>query len=189
MSMEIIYETHSVTTDNEAGVASGWLHGKLSPQGRALAQHLGERRSADRIAAVFVSDLRRAVETAEIAFGDTGIPVHRDARLRECNYGDLNGASVTAVAAQKRARVDTPFPAGESYEQVVDRTEAFLRDLVRDWDGARVVVIAHSANLCALEHLLHGKSLAEVVTAPFAWQEGWLFRVPTGWLGRQLAHH
>jgi broad specificity phosphatase PhoE len=40
------------------------------------------------IAVVFTSDLGRAVETADIAFGGTGIPVRRDARLRECDYGD-----------------------------------------------------------------------------------------------------
>jgi len=184
MSLDIVYETHSVTTDNEAGIATGWLPGALSPQGRALAQQLGERRSADRFAAVFASDLRRAVETAEIAFGGSGIPICLDARLRECDYGDLNGAPAATVAAQRRARVDTPFPGGESYQHVVDRTEEFLRDLVRDWDGARVLVIAHSANRWALEHLLNGRSLAELVAVTYDWQEGWHFRVPADWAGR-----
>ncbi|HEV8648240.1 MAG TPA: histidine phosphatase family protein [Actinomycetes bacterium] len=40
---------------------------------------------------MFVSDLLRAVETTEIAFPDGQIPIHQDARLRECNYGELNG--------------------------------------------------------------------------------------------------
>ncbi|HEU4422482.1 MAG TPA: histidine phosphatase family protein [Pilimelia sp.] len=184
MSVQIVYETHSVTTDNEAGIATGWLPGALSPQGRALAQQLGERRAADRFAAIFVSDLRRAVETAEIAFGRSGIPTYLDPRLRECDYGELNGALAATVSAQRCARVDTPFPGGESYQQVVDRTEEFLRELVRDWDGARVLVIAHSANRWALEHLLNGRSLAQLAAAPYDWQEGWHFRVPAGWAGR-----
>lgn len=61
---------------------------------------------------------------------------------------------------------------------MVDRTRSFLDDLVRDWDGRRVVAIAHSANRWALGHLLLGERLEELVSAPFRWQEGWLFLVP-----------
>lgn len=68
MSVEIIYETHATTTDNELGIATGWLPGRLSEAGRRQARELGIRRRADDIAAIFVSDLARAVATAEIAF-------------------------------------------------------------------------------------------------------------------------
>ena len=50
---------------------------------------------------MFVSDLARAVQTAELAFGDRGIPIHADARLRECDYGAGNGMPVTQLAAQR----------------------------------------------------------------------------------------
>src|ERR671921_2077703 len=108
MAVEIIYETHQTSTDNEAGIATGWLPGQLSALGRAQALELGERRRHDGIAAVFTSDLRRAVETAEIAFGATTIPIFQDVRLRECNYGELNGAPVDRVAAERANRVTTP---------------------------------------------------------------------------------
>ena len=180
MAVELIYETHSISTDNEAGIATGWLPGRLSPTGRRLARQLGERRRDEGVAAVYSSDLRRAVETAELAFAGSGIPRHQDARLRECDYGELNGAPVARVAAQRRHRIEEPFPGGESYRQVVDRTADFLVDLVRDWDGRRVVVIAHSANRWALEVLLGGRRLEELVAAPFQWQPGWLYRVESG---------
>ena len=183
MAVDIVYETHAVTTDNEAGLATGWLPGQLSPQGRALAEQLGRRRRADGVIAVFVSDLRRAVETAEIAFRGTKLPIYPDARLRECNFGELNGMPVALMAGQRRRRVERPFPGGESYRQVVERTAGFLRDLSRQWDGSRVVVIAHSANRWALDHLLRGKPLDALVDRPFEWQEGWFYRVPAGWSG------
>ncbi len=184
--IEVVYETHSVTADNEAGVATGWLPGRLSERGRRLAAELGERRRQDNITAVFVSDLRRAVETAEIAFGRSGIPIHRDVRLRECNYGELNGASVTRLAPERARRIDVPYPGGQSYLDVVAQTREFLRELVADWDGSRVVVVAHSANRWALDHLLKGWPLEHLVDAPFEWQPGWLYRLPTGWTGQQL---
>jgi broad specificity phosphatase PhoE len=177
MAIEIVYETHSTSIDNEAGIATGWLPGRLSETGRRQARQLGERRRDDELAVAYTSDLLRAVETAQIALGETGIPIHHDVRLRECNYGELNGAPVARVAAERRRRIDKPFPGGESYRQVVERTRAFLTDLFRDWDGRRVLVVAHSANLWALEVLVHGRALEELVGAPFAWQAGWHYRI------------
>ena len=183
MATDIVYETHSITTDNEAGFATGWLPGRLSENGRRLARELGERYRQAAIAAVFVSDLARAVETAEIAFADSGMPIFRDARLRECNYGALNGMPVARLVAERSRHIDEPYPEGESYRRVVDRTRDFLRDLADRWDGCVVVVIAHSANRWALDHLLSGVALEDLVDAPFAWQAGWRYTLPTGWTG------
>jgi len=178
MAIELVYETHSTTVDNETGMATGWLEGRLSEMGRRQAAELGERRRDDGLAAVFTSDLGRAIETAEIAFAGSELPVHADGRLRECNYGDLNGAPVADIDGERVHRIDVPFPGGESYRQVVDRTRSFLDDLFRELDGARVLLIAHSANRWALQHLLLGIPLEELVGAPFDWQPGWEYALP-----------
>lgn len=134
---------------------------------------------------MFVSDLGRAVETAEIAFGGRGIPIYRDARLRECNYGALNGMPVAQLVSERRRHIDQPYPDGQSYRQVVAQTRDFLAELAATWDGSRVVVIAHSANRWALDHLLTGAALEDLVDAPFGWQEGWRYVLPTGWTGTE----
>jgi alpha-ribazole phosphatase/probable phosphoglycerate mutase len=175
--IEIVFETHALSTDNERGVATGWLGGALSERGRELARQLGERRRDDGIQAVFTSDLARAVETAEIAFADSGIPIYRDARLRECNYGALNGLPADLVTVERRQHVHVPFEGGESYADAVERMRSFLYDLGHAWDGARVLVIGHSATRWALDHLLLGVPLEELVDAPFEWQEGWEYAV------------
>jgi len=185
LSITIFYETHALTEDNEAGNATGWLPGRLSAAGRGFARALGERYAAADIAAVFVSDLARAVETAAIAFPDTLLPVHRDARLRECNYGTLNGMPVTQLAAVRAQHLDEPFPAGESYREVVARTRGFLRELAAAWDGRSVLLISHSANKWALDCLLNGADLAALIEAPFGWQEGWRYVLPAGWAGAE----
>jgi broad specificity phosphatase PhoE len=178
MAIELVYETHSTTIDNETGIATGWLEGRLSERGRMQAAELGERRRADSLSAVFTSDLGRAIETAELAFAGSDIPVHQDWRLRECNYGELNGSPVAEIDALKPSRIDEPFPGGESYLQVVERTRSFLNDLLPERDGSRVLLIAHSANRWALQHLLLGVPLEEVIGAPFDWQEGWEYALP-----------
>lgn len=135
VAVAIVFETHSLSTDNEAGLATGWLDGRLSERGKVLAGELGRRRRHDGIAAVFASDLGRAVETVELAFGGSGIPVHLDARLRECNYGAWNGMPVAHLERQRAVRISRPFPGGECYQQVVDRVADFLEELAHDWTG------------------------------------------------------
>jgi alpha-ribazole phosphatase/probable phosphoglycerate mutase len=181
MSVEIVYETHSTTVDNENGIATGWLPGELSATGRLQAAELGERRRHENIAGVISSDLARAVETTQIAFAGADITIFQDARLRECNYGALNGMPVERLDAERARHVDDPFPGGQSYRNVVEQTAAFPRDLGRDWDGRRVLLIGHSANKLALDCLLNGESLQDLVAAPFAWQEGWTYLLPDGW--------
>ena len=171
--VELVYETHSTSTHNEAGIATGWLDGELSEVGRRQAEELGARRRDDGLAVVYTSDLKRAIETADIAFAGSDLPRHQDPRLRECNYGELNGRPVGDIDALKPTRVDEPYPGGESYRQVVDRTRDFLGDLLAEHDGGRVLVIAHAANRWSLQHLLLGEPLEELVVAPFDWQEGW----------------
>jgi broad specificity phosphatase PhoE len=137
----VVFETHATSDDNEAGIATGWRPGRLSAAGREQAHALGDRRRADGIDAVFSSDLARAVETAELAFSGSDIPLFLDWRLRECDYGELNGAPRSLLDEQRADRVDEPWPGGESWAEAVARVERALDDLP---DG-RVVVIGHVA--------------------------------------------
>jgi alpha-ribazole phosphatase/probable phosphoglycerate mutase len=174
----LVFETHALTTDNERGIATGWLGGVLSRQGRARAAELGARRRHDGIDEVLCSDLARAVETAEIAFGRTSIPVRLDWRLREIDYGDLNGAPVEVVAGERLRRVDVPFPGGESYREATARMRELLDELVMERHGRRILLIGHTATRWALDHLLEGAPLEELVVAPFDWREGWEYAPP-----------
>jgi broad specificity phosphatase PhoE len=175
VAVQLVYETHAITTDNEAGIATGWLPGELSARGRETAAELGARRRDDGLDAVYVSDLERALETVRIAFADHSIPIHVDARLRECNYGRRNGMPRDDLERERADHVDVPWPGGESYRDVVERTRSLLADLLARHDGGRVLLVAHAANRLALDHLLLGHSLRKLVTEPFEWQPGWAY--------------
>ena len=148
-----------------------------SALGRRAATRAAPRRASagEWIDTVYASDLGRAIET--VAFGDSGIPIRRDARLRECNYGSLNGCRVIEVERQRIKRIDEPFPGGESYRQTVERMRSFLGDVAVEHGSGRIVVIGYSATRWALDHLLKGVPLEVVVGAPFGWQEGWLYEL------------
>lgn len=177
MATQIVFETHSLSEDNERGLASGWHDSQLSERGRLLAKELGQRRGHDGIQTVFTSDLGRAIETAKIAFVDTPIPILYDWRLRECDYGDQNGRPTAEVHLQRRLHLDEPYPGGESWRQAVQRVGGFLDDLRLRWEGSRVLVIGHVATRWALDHYLNGVSLENLVEADFGWRTGWEYRM------------
>jgi 2,3-bisphosphoglycerate-dependent phosphoglycerate mutase len=82
----------------------------VSSAGRDQAIRLDDRRRNDAVDAVFTSDLARAVETATLAFQSTPIPVLHDWRLRECDYGELNGAPRNLVIDPLVEYRSTPIP-------------------------------------------------------------------------------
>jgi broad specificity phosphatase PhoE len=173
--IDVVFETHSLSEDNEAGLASGWNHSRLSEKGRELARLLGERRRNESFSAVFCSDLRRAVETAEIAFGATAKPILHDWRLRECDFGEMNG-----TAHRERAPfLDRPYPRGETWREAIERVGRALDDLSLRWDGGSILIIGHVATRWALEHYTHGVALEELVTIDFEWRQGWKYRLET----------
>jgi broad specificity phosphatase PhoE len=177
VSVTVVFETHALSDDNERGAASGWNHSRLSERGRALAAELGVRRRNDGIVAVFSSDLRRAVETVEIAFVSSDVPVYLDWRLRECNYGSRNGAPSGDHVAGRAQFIDVPYPCGESWRDAIKRVDGAIDDISTRCDGSRVLVVGHVATRWALEQRVDGKSLEQLATEDFAWQEGWEYEV------------
>jgi broad specificity phosphatase PhoE len=171
VSVAVVFETHSTSEDNEAGIATGQLPGRLSERGREQARELGERRREDGLVVVFSSDLRRAVETAEIAFAGSGLPLVRDARVRECDYGELNGTPEPLT--DRLSHLDLQYPGGESWREAVGRVSRFLAELRRERVGERVLVIGHSATRFAIEVVANGRRLEDLIREPFVWQPGW----------------
>lgn len=172
----LIFETHATSLDNEAGLASGWFDVALSPAGEQQARELGARRSDDDIAAVFCSDLSRSYGTARIAFADRALPIIPDARLRECDYGDLTRRPTSVIEQRRLRQLVEPFPNGESYQQVVDRVSGWRDEVIRVHAGT-ILVIGHRATFYAFEHLLNRVTLRDAITRPWTWQPGWTYQL------------
>jgi broad specificity phosphatase PhoE len=66
--VEIIFEAHGTTFDNEAHLSSGWNDIDLSPLGEKQSVEMGIRYKNEHFDAIFTSDLKRAFRSAEIAF-------------------------------------------------------------------------------------------------------------------------
>ena len=68
--MKIYFVAHAATTDNEAKISSGWKDVELSELGIQQSKELGEKFKNIKIDLICCSDLKRAVDTVKIAFGD-----------------------------------------------------------------------------------------------------------------------
>lgn len=175
----ITYFVHGTTTDNEQGIATGWLPGELSAKGLEQAKQLGQQAINKSFDAVFCSDLKRAVDSAKLGFGDR-YKIIQDDRLREANYGDFNGLPHTFKDTMIDY-VDAPFPNGESYRDVEMRIQSFCDFLKEKYQGKQVAIVGHQAPQLALEVVLNDKSWGQAITADWrrsgAWQPGWTYTV------------
>lgn len=181
MAVAITYFVHGTTTDNERGLATGWLPGELSEAGRLQAKDLRKQAKGKHFDVVFCSDLQRAIDSAELGFGGDYEIVH-DERLRECDYGDMNGAPAVAFKDTMQDYIETPFQNGESYKDVEYRIAAFLSDVKNRYDGKHIAIVAHQAPQLALDVLLKGRTWQQAIHEDWrkakAWQPGWEYTLP-----------
>ena len=175
--MQITYFVHSITKDNESGFATGWLQGKLSAEGIKRAKSLTADLSNRDFDAVFTSDLNRSIQSAKIFFNDN-FPVFIDWRLRECNYGDLDGTPAKDFKKNREQEyINITYPNGESYVDVENRIRSFLNDAKRYYNDKHIAIVAHQAPQLALDVIVNNKTWEQAIADDWrktgSWQPGW----------------
>jgi valyl-tRNA synthetase len=181
--VEITYFVHSSSTDNVKKIASGHNNVSLSSRGIEQSKAVAKQIKASDYDVIFSSDLKRAKESAEYFFGKGNFKI--DKRLREIDYGKLNGQPVAEVGPLKSKMVDQPFPGGESYREVEKRVGDFLREVSQKYPGKKIAILSHQAPQLALEVLLKNKTWPQAFkedwrNIPNNWQPGWQYELPAG---------
>jgi probable phosphoglycerate mutase len=149
---------HGETDLNLAQRYQGHSDSPLTETGRNQVSALGRRMEKIKFDSLISSDLGRARETAAIIAGFTGHSVKTDKRLRERNYGVLEGLSVPEIKANypdvlDRLNANDPdyiIPAGESHRQHYQRNVAVVEELLSGETGRRVALVAHGGVLDSL---------------------------------------
>jgi len=173
---------HGTTIDNERGVASGWSQTELSDLGKDQSIKLKEMIKDRKFDVVFCSDLKRAVDSTILTFEDI-VPIIKDVRLREINYGDMTKFDSRVVDALILKHIDKPFPNGESYKDVERRIRSFLNDLLKKYSRKNVAIVAHKAPQLALEVIINKKTWEQAVKEdwrlkePKEWKPGWDYKL------------
>ncbi|MDO8649149.1 MAG: histidine phosphatase family protein [Candidatus Peregrinibacteria bacterium] len=182
MSVKITYFVHGTTKDNDQDLATGWAQGELSELGKKQAKELGQQ-AQGMYDVVFCSDLQRAIDSADLAFGER-FKIIADQRLREANYGDFTQKHTNEFKDDLVQYIDHPFPGGESYRDVEKRVSDFIELLKKSYKGKRVAIVAHQGPQLALDVLLKGKNWEQAIAEDWrhakAWQPGWEYTVDDG---------
>ena len=176
MAIKITYFVHGTTTDNERGISSGWNDVGLSKLGVKQSIDLKDQIKDKKFDVVFCSDLKRAVDSAKLTFGNE-VKIIPDKRLRECNYGKYNAKPSSIVEPMQEEKITERFPEGESYEDVKARIIDFLEFLKKNYNGKHVAIVAHKAPQLTLDVILKNKTWKQAFDEDWrkkkAWQPGW----------------
>lgn len=180
MSVTITYFVHGTTIDNEKKISSGWKDVELSELGIQQSTDLKGFVKEKHFDVVFCSDLQRAVHSAKLTFGGK-VQIIQDSRIRECNYGTYNGQLSSIVEPMQEVNVVTPFPEGESYEDVKKRIFDFLEDIKKEYDGKSIAIVAHKAPQLALDVIVNNKTWEQAFSEDWrktkSWKPGWEYIV------------
>ena len=149
---------HGETVLNAAKRYQGHGDSPLTETGRNQVSSLGRRMAKMEFDSLISSDLGRAQETASIIAEYTGHPVQTDSRLRERNYGVLEGLTVPEIRDRypevlEQLDANDPeyiIPEGESHRQHYQRNIAFFDELLNGRSGEKAAMVVHGGVLDSL---------------------------------------
>jgi len=130
----------------------GWVASPLNEHGRRQVERLANYIRHINLKALYISDLRRAQQTAEILTRKLGFQPVLDERLRERNIGQWQGLTIDEIRAwypdeyhQLRSDVENyRVPGGESRADVRKRIVKAFKDILKQDKGETVGVISHT---------------------------------------------
>jgi broad specificity phosphatase PhoE len=154
---------HGQSEGNAEGRFGGHTSTPLSPRGHAQAEATAQALLSENLNAIYSSDLRRAVETAEPLARLTHLPVERSSAFRERSVGVMEGLTFEEAAsghplqyaALLRRDFDHVLVGGESYRQMLERASRQLDRVIDDHRGGRIAIFSHTGTICILAlHLM-----------------------------------
>ena len=158
--MRLYLIRHGQSIANRDLFHGSWMQVPLSPEGAEQAKQAGEKLKNIPFDRVFASDLKRAMQTCELAL--PGCSYETSGLLREIGCGSLDGntpdqcrAEYGVMYDESRERQDyTPF-GGENRAMLSERVSAFLGQMER-LDAETVAAFAHFGTLRTAAELVMG---------------------------------
>ena len=147
----------------------------LTAHGEEQAQALARRLAGLSFDAVYSSDLTRAAHTTEIIRelgAGHALPLHLDARLRERNWGNMEGLTWEDIIKDhpddlqhiKSGNIDYAPQGGESRNQVISRVLNWLHEATAT-ENSTLLAVTHGGSASAI--LKHALGIDQTVRTPF----------------------
>lgn len=133
----ILLVRHGETVDNARQIMQGQTQGELNERGREQARQVAERLATAPVDVIIASDLRRAIQTAEIIAAPHRLPVVTTPLLRERDWGGFTGRYIPELRGEV-------WPDDiESEEALLTRARQVLLHITATYPGKRVVAVGH----------------------------------------------
>lgn len=167
--MDIYITRHGQTEWNLINKIQGHLDSPLTEKGRADAKKLGLRLKNKNIDLAYSSDLKRAIDTAEIILGSREKVIPLKA-LREIGVGKWEGMLYEDIEKTypekfKAYKTDPdayePTPGGETFKDFEKRVRDFVEDLKVE-DHESILIVTHGLTYMMLLNIFEGKDLKEI---------------------------
>lgn len=164
--MKVYLIRHGETDWNKEGKLQGRVDIPLNAEGRHVAELTREALQEVPFDVAFTSPLKRAYETAEIILRGRGVPIIKDDRIIEVGFGTYEGKkrkdwdeNIKNFFLKSEAYV--PLGEGETFEDVLEREGAFLKELFSDsrYQGKTILIATHGAALSGLLTVIKGNSI------------------------------
>lgn len=154
---------HGITEFNSTRRFAGYSDVEMSADGYRQVEKLRDRLANEKIDAVYSSDLKRALATAELLSAERKAEVIACSELREVNYGVVEGLTFQEIRSRypevaeliTNFNLRLEFPDGESFEGFIERVIKFLDRLEKHEPSETILIVSHSGPLRTLVcHLL-----------------------------------
>ena len=154
--MKLYIIRHGETSWNKQKKLQGQRDIMLNDAGIRLAELTGEGMKDIDFDLVISSPLIRAKQTAELVMAGRHLPMITDRRIIELSFGDWEGECVRDSKVLPPDFIDKfyndPYhcmraPGGESFQDVLKRTEDFYQSLVQNkaYENATIFISTHGA--------------------------------------------
>ncbi|HEX8472499.1 MAG TPA: histidine phosphatase family protein [Pyrinomonadaceae bacterium] len=159
----IILIRHGQSQGNAERRFGGHSPTPLSERGMWEAEATARALQSESVAAIYSSDLLRAVQTAEPLARATGLTVQTHVAFRERSVGQMEGLTFGEAAerfpdeyaALLRRDFEHVLLGGESYRQMLDRASSELDRIIEQHRNETVALFSHTGTICILAlHLM-----------------------------------
>jgi probable phosphoglycerate mutase len=166
--MTTIYITrHGETEWNKQFRFQGSSNSELTEKGLLAAELLSERIESMDLDFIIASPLKRAYQTAEIARGIKNIEIIKDSGLQEINLGDFEGMRYDEIKKLSgdilKMIENDPFtnryPNGENLIEFYNRIEKTFKNIIEDYKGKSILVVAHGGTIKGIECYYKNKKI------------------------------
>jgi probable phosphoglycerate mutase/uncharacterized phosphatase len=176
---------HGESVSNKEGIISGHSDYDLTEQGRDQVRETKEALRHVSFDEVYSSDLKRAMQTAEILYGRPVSETNRIHTLRERDFGSLDGGPQSSYMKMSSRRHDMPHAEGWVYKHVPDyendeelsaRFLSALEKIAGANPGKTILVAAHGSAIRVTMMKIEGFTYKDLPAGSFgnaAYAEVW----------------